>query len=88
MDYYYDPKVAAELAAYVNYICPVAGRAGRDGRRSTRSWPTNPLIFPDAAMLGKAKVFMALTEAAGEVVRAEVPAGHRGVIDGASTNGR
>ena len=25
MNYYYDPKVAAELAAWVNYICPVAG---------------------------------------------------------------
>ena len=25
MNFYYDPKVAAQLAAYVNYICPVAG---------------------------------------------------------------
>ena len=36
-NYYYDPKVAAELAAYVNYICPVEG-AKRRWRRSTRSW--------------------------------------------------
>ena len=25
INYYYDPKVAAEVAAYVNYICPVQG---------------------------------------------------------------
>ncbi len=25
MDYYYDPAVAAQVAAYVNYICPVQG---------------------------------------------------------------
>ena len=25
MNYYYDPEVAAEVAAYVNYICPVKG---------------------------------------------------------------
>ena len=31
MNYYYDPEVAAEVAACVNYICPVAGRAGGDG---------------------------------------------------------
>ena len=31
MDYYYQPEVAAELAAWVNYICPVAGRQGGHG---------------------------------------------------------
>ncbi len=36
-NYYYDPKVAAELAAYVNYICPVRARRRR-WRRSTRTW--------------------------------------------------
>ena len=25
IDYYYEPEVAANLAAYVNYICPVQG---------------------------------------------------------------
>ena len=28
MDYYYEPPVAAELAAYINYVCPVDGVAG------------------------------------------------------------
>ena len=46
IDYYYDPTVAAELAAWVNYICPVVGRQGGDGRRSTPTLAKNPLIFP------------------------------------------
>ena len=25
MNYYYEPEVAAQVAAYVNYICPVVG---------------------------------------------------------------
>jgi spermidine/putrescine transport system substrate-binding protein len=45
MNYYYDPEVAARLAAWVNYICPVKGAeeamAGVDD-----SLVGNPLIFP------------------------------------------
>jgi spermidine/putrescine transport system substrate-binding protein len=61
MDYYYDPKVAAELAAYVNYICPVRG-AQVQMEKIDPDLAANPLIFPDSATLDKAKVFMALTE--------------------------
>lgn len=32
IDFYYDPEVAAELAASVNYVCPVAGRPRGPGR--------------------------------------------------------
>ena len=39
MDYYYDPEVAAEVAAWVNYITPVEGAQRGDGRRSTRTSP-------------------------------------------------
>ncbi|MEE3919742.1 spermidine/putrescine ABC transporter substrate-binding protein [Micromonospora sp. BRA006-A] len=39
MNHYYDPAVAAKLAAYVNYICPVQARRPR-WRRSTRTWRT------------------------------------------------
>jgi spermidine/putrescine transport system substrate-binding protein len=60
IDYYYDPKVAAELAAYVNYICPVRG-AQAEMEKIDKSLAANPLIFPDEALLGRAKVFMALT---------------------------
>lgn len=60
INYYYDPKVAAELAAYVNYICPVEG-AQAEMEKIDKDLASNPLIFPDAATLSKAKVFMALT---------------------------
>ena len=39
INYYYDPEVAAQVAAYVNYICPVQGAKAGDGRRSTRTSP-------------------------------------------------
>ena len=38
INYYYDPAVAAELDAYVNYISPVSGAKDEPGRRSTRRW--------------------------------------------------
>jgi spermidine/putrescine transport system substrate-binding protein len=61
MNYYYDPKVAAELAAYVNYICPVKG-AQAEMEKIDPDLAQNPLIFPDAATLAKTKVFMGLSE--------------------------
>ena len=36
IDYYYEPEVAAKLAAYVNYICPVEGARGGDGEDRPR----------------------------------------------------
>ena len=62
LDYYYDPKVAAELAAYVNYICPVNG-ARAEMEKIDPDLAANTLIFPDDALLAKSKVFMALSEA-------------------------
>ena len=62
MDYYYDPAVAAQVAAYVNYICPVEG-AQAEVEKIDPELAANPLIFPDDALLAKSKVFMALTEA-------------------------
>ena len=61
IDYYYDPKVAAELAAWVNYICPVQG-AQDEMTKIDPDLATNPLIFPDAATLAKTHSFKALTE--------------------------
>ncbi|SCG41301.1 polyamine ABC transporter substrate-binding protein [Micromonospora inositola] len=61
MNYYYDPAVAAKLAAYVNYICPVKG-AQAEMEKIDPDLAANPLIFPDEAMLSKSKVFMALDE--------------------------
>ncbi|MDG4789677.1 spermidine/putrescine ABC transporter substrate-binding protein [Micromonospora sp. WMMD1102] len=62
MDYYYEPAVAARLAAYVNYICPVQG-AQAEMEKIAPELAGNPLIFPDAAMLARSKVFMSLDEA-------------------------
>jgi spermidine/putrescine transport system substrate-binding protein len=61
MNYYYDPAVAAQLAAYVNYICPVRG-AQAEMEKIDPDLAKNPLIFPDEAMLSKSRVFMALDE--------------------------
>ncbi len=60
MNYYYDPKVAAEVAAYVNYICPVEG-AKEAMADIDPSLVDNPLIFPDEATLAQSYVFRALT---------------------------
>ena len=60
MNYYYDPTVAAKVAAYVQYVCPVQG--AQEAMKSID--PTlvdNPWIFPDEAMLSKAFIFMQLT---------------------------
>ncbi|MEU4369040.1 extracellular solute-binding protein [Micromonospora chersina] len=61
INYYYDPAVAAKLAAYVNYICPVKG-AQAEMEKIDPELAANTLIFPDDAMLSKSKVFMALDE--------------------------
>jgi spermidine/putrescine transport system substrate-binding protein len=62
MNYYYDPSVAAELAAWVNYICPVQG-AQAEMENIDPELAANPLIFPDEQTLSTSKVFMALNEA-------------------------
>jgi spermidine/putrescine transport system substrate-binding protein len=62
MNYYYEPAVAAELAAYVNYICPVEG-ARDEMEKIDPELAANQLIFPDESVLSTSKVFMALNEA-------------------------
>ncbi len=47
MNYYYDPEVAARLAAWVNFICPVNG-AEEAMAEVDESLVGNPLIFPKA----------------------------------------
>jgi spermidine/putrescine transport system substrate-binding protein len=50
MNWYYDPKIAAEVEAYVNYICPVVG-ADKVLQKTDPAIAKNPLIFPTKAML-------------------------------------
>jgi spermidine/putrescine transport system substrate-binding protein len=61
MNYYYDPEVAAELAAWVNYICPVVG-AKEAMEKIDPSLVDAPLIFPDDEFLAQSFGFMALDE--------------------------
>jgi spermidine/putrescine transport system substrate-binding protein len=60
MNYYYDPEVAATVAAYVDYICPVQG-AQEAMQRVDPSLVSDTNIFPDAATLAKVKIFRSLT---------------------------
>ena len=50
MDYYYDPTVAAQVTATVQYICPVKG-AREEMTKIDKTLVDNPLIFPDDAFL-------------------------------------
>jgi spermidine/putrescine transport system substrate-binding protein len=56
MNFVYDPKVAAQIAAYVNYITPVKG-AKEEARKLDPELADNPLIFPDEDTLSKVKGF-------------------------------
>jgi spermidine/putrescine transport system substrate-binding protein len=56
MNYVYDPKVAAKLAAYINYVSPVKG-AKEEVRKIDPKLADNPLIFPDDETLGKTVIF-------------------------------
>ena len=65
MNYYYDPKVAAEVAAYVNYICPVEG-AKAEMEKIDPALAASEFIFPSAATLDRTYVFKALTPEQGD----------------------
>lgn len=61
INYYYEPEVAATLAAWVNYICPVEG-ARQAMEKIDSSLVDNELIFPEESTLAGAKDFMALDQ--------------------------
>ncbi len=52
MDYYYDPAVAAEVAAWVNYVCPVEG-AQAEMEKIDPELAESPWIFPTAEFISK-----------------------------------
>ena len=56
MNFVYDPKIAAQIAAYVNYVTPVKG-AKEELAKTDAETAANPLIFPDDATLAKVKQF-------------------------------
>jgi spermidine/putrescine transport system substrate-binding protein len=59
IDFYYDPAIAAEVAAYVNYICPVEG-AKAEMEKIDPSLVDSPLIFPTEEDLANVQVFRSL----------------------------
>ena len=70
IDYYYEPEVAAEVAAWVNYITPVVG-AKEAAAAIDPALADNQLIFPDEQTLSNAFVFRSLDGAEEQKYQAE-----------------
>ncbi|MEV6311438.1 spermidine/putrescine ABC transporter substrate-binding protein [Streptomyces sp. NPDC051840] len=60
MDYYYEPPVAAQLAAYINYVCPVDG-VREELAKIDKAMASNTLILPDKEMAAKSRSFRSLS---------------------------
>ncbi|MEU9359248.1 spermidine/putrescine ABC transporter substrate-binding protein [Streptomyces sp. NPDC048301] len=60
MDYYYEPPVAAQLAAYINYVCPVDG-VREELAKIDKAMASNTLILPDKDMAAKSRSFRSLS---------------------------
>ena len=56
IDWFYRPDVAARVAAWVNYICPVEG-AQQAMERIDPDLALSPLIFPDSTILDRSSIF-------------------------------
>ncbi len=56
MNFVYDPKIAAQIAAYINYVTPVKG-AKEEAAKLDPELADNPLIFPDDETLSKVTIF-------------------------------
>ena len=71
MNYVYDPVVAAKIAAYVNYFCPVKG-AQEVLQKTDPKLAANPLIFPDAATLKLLHAYPSLGQDAERALTAQM----------------
>ncbi|AXE80517.1 ABC transporter substrate-binding protein [Streptomyces atratus] len=60
IDYYYEPSVAAELAAYINFVCPVDG-VRDELAKIDQAMADNVLILPDKEMAARSHAFRSLT---------------------------
>ncbi|MCK7625589.1 spermidine/putrescine ABC transporter substrate-binding protein [Streptomyces sp. RS10V-4] len=60
IDYFYEPAVAARLAASINYACPVDG-VREELAKIDKELAANPLILPDREMTARSHSFRALT---------------------------
>jgi spermidine/putrescine transport system substrate-binding protein len=61
INFYYDPAVAAQVEAYVNYVCPVKGAADALKDKNPKI-ASNPLIFPPAEIVARLHQFRILDE--------------------------
>ena len=59
IDFVYQPEVQADIAEYVNYVCPVEGVKEILAKRDP-ALAENPLIFPDDAFLENTFIFRGL----------------------------
>lgn len=59
IDFYFEPEIAAQVAAYVNAVCPVAG-AQEAMAAIDPELAENQLIFPDAAAMERMFTYMSL----------------------------
>ncbi|GAA2558496.1 MULTISPECIES: polyamine ABC transporter substrate-binding protein [Streptomyces] len=60
IDYYFEPRPAARLAAYINFVCPVDG-VKDELAKIDQDAANNPLILPDKAMQAKSRAFRSLS---------------------------
>ncbi|OIJ89565.1 polyamine ABC transporter substrate-binding protein [Streptomyces colonosanans] len=61
IDFYFEPKPAAQLSAYINFVCPVDG--GREElAKIDKAAADNPLIVPTKAVAAKSHSFRALSD--------------------------
>ena len=56
MNFVYQPAIAAQIAAYINYVSPVKG-AKEEMEKLDPELAANPLIFPDDDTLSKVVIF-------------------------------
>ncbi|MEU6079851.1 spermidine/putrescine ABC transporter substrate-binding protein [Streptomyces sp. NPDC047108] len=60
INYVYEPKVAAKIAAFINYVCPVDG-VRDELAKIDKELAANPLILPDAEFTKKSHTFRLLS---------------------------
>ena len=62
INWYYDPAIAAQVAAWVNYVTPVQG-AYEEAIKIDPALAENQFIFPNDETLKKVHIFRSLTDA-------------------------
>lgn len=66
IDWVYDPAIAAQMAAWIQYVSPVQGAKealAANADPEVAALAQNPLMFPDDATLAKVHIFKGLDEA-------------------------